>query len=48
MGLWNLLLLAVLSGYHHLPSSKTELGEVSNNLECLCVPPIEKMSVKKY
>lgn len=46
MGLGNLLLLATLSGYLQLPSSKAEFGEVSDNLECLCVPPIEKMTLQ--
>lgn len=47
MGLRNLPLLAILSGYLQLPSSKAEFGEVSENLECLCVPRIEKISIKK-
>lgn len=47
MGLWNLPLLAILSGYLQQLSSKAEFGELSDNLECLCVPPIEKMSVKR-
>lgn len=47
MGLRNLPLLAILSGCLQLLSSKAEFGEVSDNLKCLCVPHIEKMSIKK-
>lgn len=45
MGVKNLFFLAILSEYQS-HSSKTELGWVSNNLECVYVLPIEMMTLK--
>lgn len=45
MGVKNLFFLAIL-GEYQLHSSKTELGQVGNNLESVYVLPIEMMTLK--